>query len=182
MKPAANQKPEILHREIIGKTRLFTVEAVHLRFSNGARATFERLNSGAGIVMVIAINDADAMVMVNEYAVGTDSYELGFVKGRIDPGETPAHAALRELSEEIGFGAHKLTELRSVHSAPGYTTSTTHIFIAEQLYPHQLPGDEIEPLEQVEWPLAKLSELLTHPRVNDARVLLALLLLDARST
>ena len=173
------QKPDILSHSVIAESRLFTIEEVDLRFSNGNEVTFERLHSGGGgIVMVIAINAADSMIMVREYAAGTERYELGFVKGRIDPGESPQQAALRELKEEIGFGANKLTFLRAVDSAPAYTDFVAHLFVATELYPHQLQGDEAEPLEQVEWPLADLPQLYRHPQVNDARVLLALLLLE----
>ena len=173
--------PEILSFSVIARSRLFTIEALNLRFSNGRQAEFERLKTtGQGIVMVIAVNGAGSMVMVREYAAGTERYELGFVKGRIDPGESPSQAALRELKEEIGFGAHKLSFMRSVDSAPFYTNFVSHLFIATELYPEKLQGDEIEPLEQVEWPLARLQQLYQHPQVNDSRVLLALMLLERR--
>ena len=173
------QKPEILSSVVIAGSRLFTIEEVGLRFSNGAEVTFERLKSGgAGIVMVIAIDANDSLLMVREYAAGTERYELGFVKGRIDPGESPEQAAQRELKEEIGFGAHTLTHLRAVDSAPAYTDFVSHLFIATDLYPQQLEGDEAEPPERVDWPLADLAQLYRHPQVNDARVLLALLLLE----
>lgn len=166
---------------MIARSRLFTLESVNLRFSNGSEVVFERLKSAAaGIVMVIAIDDADSMVMVREYAVGTERYELGFVKGRIDPGETPPQAALRELKEEIGFGAKKLSFLRAVDSAPAYTNFVSHLFVATDLYPHKLEGDEVEPPERVEWPLARLQQLYRHPQVNDSRVLLALMLLEKK--
>ncbi len=175
------RNPEILSCSVIARSRLFTIEEVGLRFSNGNEVVFERLKStGAGIVMVIAINAADSLVMVREYAAGTERYELGFVKGRIDPGETPEQAAQRELKEEIGFGAKKLAFLRAVDSAPAYTDFVSHLFIATGLYPDKLEGDEAEPLEQVEWPLARLQQLYRHPQVNDSRVLLALTLLEKR--
>ena len=58
-------------------------------------------------VMVIAI-DGEDLLLVREYAVGTEQYELGFVKGGMDMGETPEQSANRELQEEIGFGAKKM--------------------------------------------------------------------------
>ena len=173
--------PKILSCSVIARSRLFTIEAMNLRFSKGREADFERLKAaGEGIVMVIAVNAAGSLIMVREYAAGTERYELGFVKGRVDPGETPAQAALRELKEEIGFGADTLSFLRAVDSAPAYTNFVSHLFIATDLYPDKLEGDEAEPLEQVEWPLACLQQLYRHPQVNDARVLLALSLLEKR--
>jgi ADP-ribose diphosphatase len=80
-------------------------------------------------------------------------YELGLVKGRIDRGESVLEAAQRELKEEAGFGAHKLTVLRAMSLAPTYMSHQTWLVLAEDLYPERLPGDEPEELEVVPWKL-----------------------------
>lgn len=54
------QKPHALARAIVAKSRLFTVEEVQLRFSNGVERTYERLvnrNKGGGAVMIVALED-----------------------------------------------------------------------------------------------------------------------------
>ena len=51
------QKPTVLSREIVASSRLFRVEAVQLRFSNGNERTYERLvgrGNGYGAVMIVA--------------------------------------------------------------------------------------------------------------------------------
>ena len=97
------KKPDILNVETVAKSRLFTVEAVDLAFSNGARRIYERMKpSEREAVMIVPIID-DHLVLIEEYAVGLESYELGFPKGLIDPGETVNQAADRELKEEAGF-------------------------------------------------------------------------------
>ena len=45
------QKPTVLSREIVASSRLFRVEAVQLRFSNGAERTYERL-VGRGLSLI----------------------------------------------------------------------------------------------------------------------------------
>lgn len=177
-----NPTPKVLSRAITARSKLFTIESVNLHFANGARAEFERLlSAGEGAVMVAAVR-GESLLMVREYAAGAGRYELGFVKGRIDPGETARAAALRELREETGFSAKNISFVRSVHSAPAYTNFVTHIFTAEKLTADSardaLTGDEAEPPQKVEWPLARIGELYAHPQVNDARVLLALMLLE----
>lgn len=89
----------------MAKSRLFEIQAVELKFSNGIDRTYERFRPfNRDSVMVIAI-DGEDLLLVREYAVGTEQYELGFVKGGMDTGETPEQSANRELQEEIGFGA-----------------------------------------------------------------------------
>lgn len=84
------QKPTILDRRIVATSRLFCVEELKLRFSNGVERTYERLASkgaGYGAVMIVAMLDADHAVLVEEYCGGTDAYELSLPKGLIEPGK-----------------------------------------------------------------------------------------------
>lgn len=174
---AKRNPPEILAKQTVAQSRLFAIEALDLRFSNGEHRIYERMKpSGRNAVMMVPVTDQGDILLVREYAAGTERYELGFPKGLIDPGETPQQAAERELKEEIGFGAHKLTPLKEVVLAPSYFSSKMTLFIAEQLYSEQLEGDEPEPLEVVRWPLAQAEELLTHLDFSEARSITALLL------
>ncbi len=170
------QKPTILNVETVARSRLFNVESVDLEFSNGVRRVYERMRpSTREAVMIVPIVD-DHIILIREYAVGTESYELGFSKGLIDSGETVDEAANRELKEEVGFGANKLTFLKKLSMAPSYFSSKMNILVAEDLYPESLPGDEPEPLPQVRWPLAQLMSLLDEEDFNEARNVSALFL------
>ncbi|CAH6784591.1 ADP compounds hydrolase NudE [Vibrio gigantis] len=170
-------KPEILAKQTVAQSRLFSIESLDLRFSNGEERTYERMKpSGRNAVMMVPITEQGDILLVREYAAGTERYELGFPKGLIDPGEQPSDAAVRELKEEIGFGANKLTPLKEVILAPSYFSSKMTLFIAEDLYPEKLEGDEPEPLDIVRWPLAQAEELLTHLDFCEARSITALLL------
>ncbi|MEZ9003013.1 ADP compounds hydrolase NudE [Vibrio splendidus] len=170
-------KPEILGQQTVAQSKLFSIESLDLRFSNGVERTYERMKpSGRNAVMIVPITEQGDILLVREYAAGTERYELGFPKGLIDPGEQPNQAAVRELKEEIGFGANKLTPLKEVILAPSYFSSKMTLFIAEELYPEKLEGDEPEPLDIVRWPLAQAEELLTHLDFCEARSITALLL------
>ncbi|GLT20394.1 ADP compounds hydrolase NudE [Vibrio zhanjiangensis] len=174
---AKTNPPKILSKQTVAKSKLFTVEALELRFSNGAERTYERMKpSGRTAVMMVPVTKEGDLLLVREYAAGTESYELGFPKGLVDDGERPIDAANRELKEEIGFGANTLTLLKEVVVAPSYFSSKMTLFIAEDLYSEQLEGDEPEPLEVIRWPLSQAEELLTHLDFCEARSITALLL------
>jgi ADP-ribose diphosphatase len=169
-------KPTLHKVETVARSRLFTVESVDLEFSNGERRVYERMRpSNREAVMIVPIVD-DHIILIREYAVGSESYELGFSKGLIDPGESAMEAANRELKEEVGFGARQLTFLKKLSMAPSYFSSKMNIMVAEDLYPESLPGDEPEPLPQVRWPLSDLMALLDEPDFNEARNVSALFL------
>lgn len=166
--------PSILAIRTVAKSHLFEIQAVDLRFSNGIERTYERFHPfNRDSVMAIAIDGAD-LLLVREYAMGTEQYELGFVKGAMDVGETPAQSANRELQEEIGVGAHKWTHLRTLKINPQIMGHNMHVLLGEDLYSNQLEGDEPEPLDIVRYPLAHLEELLLDGTFNEARNLAAL--------
>jgi ADP-ribose diphosphatase len=169
------KKPKLKNIHTVAQSRIFNLESMDVEFSNGSTRVYERLVSrGNGAVLVIPMLNDDTVLMIYEYSGGTDRYELGLTKGKIDKGETPIEAAGRELKEEIGFGAKKLTFLKTITLAPGYQSSETHIVLAEDLYEEQADGDEPEPLEVVEHKLSDLEELTYKQDLTEARSILAL--------
>ena len=168
------KKPEIISVTSVAHSRLFHIEQVDLRFSNGREVQFERLQSGsAGSVLIVPL-DGDELVLIREYAVGTERYELGFPKGAIDPGEETLTAARRELREEIGMACSNICLLRRIIVSPAYFNRPTSIMLATDLSLDPLQGDEPEAIEQVRWPLARMWELLQHDEFIDGSNQLAL--------
>jgi ADP-ribose diphosphatase len=169
--------PEILRTDIVAQSRLFRVERINLRFSNGAEVEYERLpGSKIGSVLVVPVLKRETVLLVREYAAGTHRYELGLPKGRIERGEDILEAANREIMEEVGYGARALRHLTSMTIAPGYIGHTTHIVLAEDLYEHRLPGDEPEEIEVIPWELGNLNELIAREDLTEARSIAALFL------
>lgn len=169
--------PELSNVRVAAKTAVFEVQAVDLHFANGQRRTYERLTPARRpAVMVLPFDAQGNLLMIREYSVGSERYELTLVKGLIDSGETAAQAANRELQEEIGFACAQLIPLRALYTSPGHMYSPMQVFAAYGLTPSRLDGDEPEPLEIVPVPPAGLDVLIDTPEFGDARVLAALML------
>ncbi|MFR9729704.1 NUDIX hydrolase [Saccharopolyspora sp. MS10] len=92
-------------------------------------------------------------------------------KGKLDPGETSAHAAVREVREETGFGCVLSGFLRRVRyevpKGAGRTGKRVDYFSARVADGAFAPNDEVD--ELVWTGLAKARELLSY--WQDARVL-----------
>lgn len=175
------RKPQLLSSHIVASTRVFQVEQMELRFSNGVEVQYERiLGARNGAVLVAPVNQDNEVLLVREYAAGIGRYELGFPKGLIEADENALEAADRELQEEVGYAARTLEHLRSMTVAPGYFDFVTDLVLARDLYEQRLQGDEPERLQLVTWPLADLTGLLRHPELNEARSIAALFLLRDR--
>ncbi len=176
-----NKKPELSSKRILAQSAIFTIESLDLRFSNGEQRCYERVSGHhAGSVMVVPMLDEKALLLIREYAAGVEDYVLGFPKGAVDEGEAVMTTANRELMEEVGYGARRLTELAVMSTSPGYMTSKMTAILAEDLYPQRLVGDEPEPIEVIEWSLDRIDDLLAHPEFHEARSQAALLLVDRR--
>ncbi len=170
-------KPQILNTKQVAASRLFRVEELALRFGNGEERTYERLCAGAtAAVIVVPMLDDDTVLLIREYAVGMEDYELGLPKGRVEKGEDLLEAANRELKEEIGYGARELSLLKLMSQSPNYMQHRTQIVLARDLYKEKLEGDEPEPLEVVPLKFSELDEFLIKEDFTEARSIAALLL------
>jgi ADP-ribose diphosphatase len=169
--------PTIHQRKVIAQSGLFRVEQLDLEFSNGEKRQFERMaGSGRGAVMIVPFINEHEFLLVREYAAGNHTYQLGFPKGLIDPGESAMVAANRELKEEVGYGAQQLLSLQTVSMAPAFFDAKMEIFVAQQLYPERLVGDEPEPLEVIPWSINNTDALLAREDFTEARCYAALFL------
>ena len=60
--------PEIKEVRTIARSRFFRIEELDLRFANGVERTYERLpGSGRAAVMVVAINEADELALLQKF-------------------------------------------------------------------------------------------------------------------
>jgi ADP-ribose diphosphatase len=169
--------PQILEIKTVAQTKIFHIESVSLRFSNGEEREFERLKRyEPGIVMIIPFLSQDTVLLVQEYAAGVHDYNLTLPKGRVEPGEDILTAANRELQEEIGYKANKLTYLCALTNAPHYSPTQAYVVLAEDLTPSVLEADEPEPLVVVPWHFHQLSDLIKRPDFHEARAIAALYL------
>jgi ADP-ribose diphosphatase len=170
------KKPTILNRAIVARSRLFTIEALEIEFSNGCKRDYERLtrSHASSAVLIVPMLDHETVLLIKEYSAGVHRYEVGLPKGKVDYGETLLIAANRELKEEVGFGANQLYHLTTLSLAPAYFEHTIEVVIAQDLYPEKLIGDEPEELEIIPWKLSKIPDLLAIGECTEARSIAAL--------
>ena len=176
---ADSSKPKILSVRTAARSKLFEIESVRLQFKNGLETEFERVSSTPiyGAVVVVPMLDLATFLLVKEYAVGFDRYEVGLPKGLVHVNEPLLAAANRELMEETGYTAKRLSKLYTLTVAAGFLCYATDVVLAldlENSGPKQ--GDEPEPPEVIQWPVSALDELITSNYVTDARSVAALYL------
>jgi ADP-ribose pyrophosphatase len=82
--------------------------------------------------MVVAL-DGDEIVVVRQSRPGADSRTLELPSGKIEDGETPEEAAVRELAEECGIAAARWRRIGGFWAAPGYSKEYVHVLEGTEL-------------------------------------------------
>jgi ADP-ribose pyrophosphatase len=128
-----------------------------------------------GGVVVIA-EDRGEMLLVRQHRHPVGETLLELPAGTREPGEDPMETARRELQEEAGFRAGRLTKIAEFYTAPGFSTELLLLYVAEELVPAPLPRDEGEEIAVVRVPCAEAVAMARHGELRDAKTIIGLLL------
>lgn len=160
--------------QLIYRGRVVTLWVKTIRLKDGRPARREIVDHADGAA-VVAVDDDGNVVLVRQHrpAVGIDLLELP--AGLVDEGEDPATCAARELEEETGLRAGRLTPLARFYASPGFANETLHIFVATDLEPTTARLEDDEDLEVVRLPLSDALDHLLTTETSDAKTLTGLL-------
>jgi ADP-ribose pyrophosphatase len=128
-----------------------------------------------GAVAVVPMKENGNIVLVRQFRIATGEVLLELPAGGLNQNEDPQACAARELIEECGLQAHKMTPLFSCFLAPGYSSELIHIFLAEGLEDVGAQPEEDENLEIGEYSLDELMQMIDAGQVRDAKTLAGLL-------
>jgi 8-oxo-dGTP pyrophosphatase MutT (NUDIX family) len=149
-------------------------------FRDPGGATFERdLVRHPGAVAVVAVTDADAVVLVRQYRPALDQWLLEIPAGTCDvDGEPELAVARRELAEEAGYAASQLTLLTRCAITPGFCDELSAVYLATGLTPVALDRQGVEEryMEVEEVSLDDVDALVDDGSIIDATTILGVAL------
>ncbi len=160
-----------LSEKEVFKSRIYRIKDIEL-VSGDKQVTYQIIEKVDGAI-IVPVTEKGNLVVVNEYFSGINAYQISFPKGKIESGHNELQTANKELQEEVGYIADKLTKLTTITVSPGYLTQKITIFLAEQLTQSKLEGDELEELEASELSFTDFEKLIESGEVNDARIIAA---------
>lgn len=167
-----------LESHLVYSGRVFDVHTEKVETPAGATMQID-LVSHAGAVAIIAVDDDQNVLLVRQYRHPTGKTLLELPAGTLEQGEEPAVCARRESQEEIGHNPGELIHIGAGYMAPGYSTEYIHFFLARQLTPASLPGDDDEDIQVERLPLSQLGELVRAGEVEDVKTIAGLSLVTA---
>lgn len=146
----------------------------------GKRHNRERVDRTDASVVLIRNVDQNTIVLVEQFRYPTGKKILEAMAGKVDKGESPLDAAIRETREECGYRVkpENIKHLHSSFSTPGYSSEKFHLFYAEVTDSDKLKNegggldDENEYINVVELPVGVFKEKVDNLELEDTKTLL----------
>jgi len=169
----------LAEEQTLSSQLIYSGRAVRLRVDTvqmpSGRQTTREVVEHSDCVAIVAIDDDDNVLLVNQYrqAIGKELLEIP--AGGIDPGEDAEAAVRREMREETSFLPRRVARLGGFYSSPGFCTEYLHLYLAIDLVSSPLYAEDTEIIKLVRVPTSQIPELLSSGRIGDAKSIAGLL-------
>ena len=128
-----------------------------------------------GGVGILPVDGEGNAYMVRQFRYPFQRSMLEVPAGKLEYGEDPLPAAIRELSEETGFTADEILDLGGCCTSPGFSTELLHIYLALGLHEGKRHPDPDEFLNVEKIPLSQLVEMVMKGKIDDGKTIVAVL-------
>ncbi len=166
-----------LSREDIFKGKIFDIARHTVELENG-ETTLRDIVYHNGGCCVVAIDDDGNLLMVKQFRfpTGQELYELP--AGKLEKGENPTAAAMRELEEETGYRTDSLSLLSVFYPTPAYCSEQIYLFMADKLIESTQHLDDGEFLSIEKIPFADAVQMVLNNEIVDAKTQTGILMAD----
>ena len=133
--------------EKIFSGKLIDLYLDQVELPNGNISTREWVDH-PGAVCVVPVLPSQEICLIRQYRYGPAQEFIEIPAGKLDKGELlPIAQVNRELAEEIGYKANKLTLLTQIHPAIGFSNEVMWMYLGEELIKTDRKLDEDEFLD-----------------------------------
>ncbi|EGQ0371483.1 NUDIX domain-containing protein, partial [Staphylococcus pseudintermedius] len=161
-----------ISKESIYKGKIIEVEKHKVSLPNNETAYREVVKHN-GAVAICALTPDQQVILVKQYRKALEQELLEIPAGKLEPGEDRESAAMRELEEETGYKAKKLTLIGEVYGTPGFSNEKISVYFADNLVEGKVNLDEDEFVEKVLYSLDDVKKAVEARTIEDAKTFIA---------
>ena len=154
--------------------RILTVHVDTVTLPDGTVATREVADHPGGVA-IVALDDDNNVLLVEQFRYVFNEPVLEIPAGKLEKGEDPYLAALRELKEETGATPGLFQPLGKLYPSPGCYGETLYLFLARNLTFGEAKPDEDEFLRAERMPLDVLLQRILRNEIADAKTVAGVL-------
>lgn len=142
-------------------------------YDDGTSKKTELVEHG-GAVLIIPITGDNKIVFIKQYRKAIDKILIELPAGTLEKNELPKNCADRELREETGLKANKLTDFGGFFSTPGFCTEYIHMFIGQNLEQNPLIAEDTDNIDIIHISLKDALDKIKTGEIIDAKTIIAI--------
>ena len=169
-----------LEQEYKYNGRIINLRVDKAELPNGRECVREVVEHSGGVT-VAALTDANELLFVRQFRYPYGEVVLELPAGKLEKGEDPFRAGIRELREETGAAASKYVDLGKFYPSPGYCGEIIHLYGATGLTFKEQQLDEDEFLNVEKIPLSTAVEMVLNNEIPDGKTQAAVLKMAMRT-
>ena len=164
----------LVSQKQVYKGRMLEVTVDRVELPNHREVDLEIIRH-PGAAAVVPVDAQGRVVLVRQVRYATGGWLVEIPAGKLGGDEAPEACAARELAEEAGLAAGKLTPMGCIWTTPGFTDERIWLFLATELTEvrQALEADEVLTIQRM--PLAEAIEKAQRGEIDDAKSVCALL-------
>ena len=139
---------------------------------NGVESKREVIRHPGG-ASVLCIND-NKVLLIKQFRYPYKEVIYEIPAGKLEKGEDPYNAAMREFEEETGRKTDKLEFLGVIYPTVGYTDEKIYLYLAKDYKTTETHFDKDEFVESIEVSLDEFKEMVKNGNIKDAKTICAL--------
>jgi ADP-ribose pyrophosphatase len=178
-KPPGTRSDAQVSSQRLHTGKIIKLDQDRIRYPDGSEAEVDIVRHPGASAVVPFLSDPEGedpqVLLLRQYRYAADGYLYEIPAGRLDPGESPAACAARELKEETGCTAKKIEPLVTMVTTPGFTDERIHLFMATDLTHGQAAREDDEFADVIVMRLSEALELIQRGEIPDGKTALGLL-------
>ena len=167
-------KEKTISTKTVHEGNYLTLNRDEVLLPNGNKSTREWIKH-PGAVCCIPILPDGKIGLIKQYRYAVKEQMIEIPAGKLDQNETPERCAIRELEEEIGYKADKITFLTNIHPAIGFTDEKMWLYLAENLVKSEQNLDSDEFLVLFPTKLEEAVEMVWRGEITDVKTIIGIL-------
>ncbi len=161
-----------VRKNYVFQGKILSVRCDDALLSDGKPCTRELVEHPGGVGILYVEDGKVLLVKQYRYAFQETIYEIP--AGKLEYGENPTLAGMRELSEEAGVEARKLEHICTYYPTCGYSNEKIHLFEALECGHGAAHLDEDEFLNVEYIPLEKVVKMIDSGEIKDSKTVIAI--------